>query len=114
MLTEIGTRFVVNDDLGFTLSGGRPHQPSLLVQGEGRQLLTFKDGLFCLANPTERIEVILLDANGEGASSSSIVTNGAILGPGTTRFYQQWYRDPQLSPCGSGSNFSNGVQIDWI
>ena len=113
-LVATGTPFFTADDLGFVLSGGRPNQPSLLVQGEAQQSLPFKDGLFCLANPTERVEVIFLDAGGGGASQSSIVTNGAVPGPGVSRYYQQWYRDPQLSPCGTGSNFSNGVQVNWI
>ena len=113
-LTATGSPFVNNDDLGFSLSGGRPNQPSLLVQGEGQQVLPFKDGLLCLTTPTERVEVVLLDAGGGGSTSSSIVTNGSIPGPGSTRYYQQWYRDPQLSPCGTGSNFSNGVQVNWI
>jgi hypothetical protein len=113
-LTATGSPLFVDDDLGFLLNGGRPNQPRLLVQGEGQQVLPFKDGIFCLSNPTERVEVVILDGSGSGSTSSSMVTNGAIPGPGATRYYQQWYRDPQLSPCGSGSNFSNAVQVDWI
>lgn len=113
-LETTGTRFFSFDDLGFTLSGGRANQPSLLLQGESQQVLPFKDGIYCLGNPTERVEVIALDASGNGASQASIITGGNLPGPGITRYYQQWYRDPQLSPCGTGSNFSNAVQVDWI
>ena len=31
----------------------------------------------------------------------------------TTRDYQLWFRDG-MGPCGTGSNLSNAVQVDWM
>ncbi len=114
ILTAGGTAVVANDDIVFTTTQAIPGQTSLLVQGAALQMVPFKDGILCTGNPTERVEVVFLDGSGSGSTTGSVVTNGNVL-PGQTRYYQQWYRNPGgVSPCGSGSNFTNALQIDWL
>jgi hypothetical protein len=113
-LATSGSTSVANDDMVFHVSQAIPNQTSLLVQGANLMSTPFKDGILCMGTPTERVEVVFLDAAGAGSTSGSIVTNGNVS-PGDTRYYQQWYRNPGgISPCGTGSNFSAGVKIDWI
>lgn len=107
-----GTSSVVTDNLVLSGTGGRPNQPGLFVQGASFIEIPFKDGFFCMGNRTERIQVVTLDASGAADSSVSIVTAGNVVA-GNERFYQLWYRDPMLSPCGTGSNFTSAVRVPW-
>lgn len=114
ILYTTGTSSVALDDLTFHVAQARPLMPAMLVQGASLISIPFKDGVYCMGGPTRRVEVLILDAAGSGSTTGSIVTGGLIPLIGGTRYYQMWYRDPVFSPCGTGSNFSQGVQIDWI
>ena len=107
-----GTSSVALDNLVLSAVGGRPNQPGLFVQGASTVGIPFKDGFFCMGNRTERIEVVFLDPAGAASSTASIVTEGNVS-IGDERFYQLWYRDPAVSPCGSGSNFSSAIRVPW-
>jgi FG-GAP-like repeat len=108
-----GTASVAANDLVMHLSQARIGQVAVLVQGEALISHHFRDGVLCMGGSTERVELVYLDTGGSGCTMESIVVNGNVPGPGATRFYQYWYRDPQFSPCGTGSNLSNAVRVDW-
>ncbi len=109
-----GTAVHAADDLVLHVAGARPLQPGLALQGGSLIALPFRDGILCVGPPTERLEILALDDAGTAQTSVSIVQEGHVAGPGETTWYQVWYRDPAISPCGSGSNFSNALRVDWI
>jgi len=113
VLAASGSASVAADNLVFAVSQARGGQPGIFVQGTVLITAPFKDGILCMGNPTERLEVIFLSATGTGISAESVVSNGNVS-PGNTRHYQFWYRDPVISPCGTGSNFTNGLTVDWL
>ena len=102
------------DDLVLLVGSARPSTSCVFIQGASPLVTNFRDGLLCTGNPTRRLEFGFLDASGSAQSSISIVQEGNIPGPGVTRWYQAWYRDPGgVSPCGQNSNLTNALEVVW-
>ena len=112
-LSTEGSSLVASDDLVLRASGARPNTTGIFLQGDAEIALPFRDGILCVGGATERLEVVSFDAAGEGATTGSLVTGGQVA-PGDVRLYQLWYRDPAISPCGSGSNFSSALSVTWF
>jgi len=113
-LAASGQASVGNDTLVLAADGSTPSQPGLFFQGDERIAggggVAFGDGLRCAGMNVVRLEVASADSSGTAASSVPIAAGGGVA-PGDTKRYQWWYRDPVLTPCGSGFNLSNGVEI---
>lgn len=112
ILTPSGSSSVSADDLVLTVTRARPIQTALLLEGASPIIVPFKDGLLCTGNPTQRLELLLTDGAGQAATNLSIAASTGSQ-PGDSRVYQVWYRDPVISPCNSGSNFTSAVLVDW-
>ncbi len=97
---------------GSTLQTG---QAGLYLQGNnatgGGNGVVFGDGLRCAGGGVVRLQV---RNSGMTGSSFTTVNIGAIGGvsAGQTKRYQLWFRDT-AGPCGSGFNFTNGLEITW-
>ncbi len=115
-LAASGTASIAAGDLvlaGSTLQTG---QAGLYLQGNnatgGGNGVTFGDGLRCAGGGVVRLQV---RNSGMTGSSFTTVNIGAVGGvaPGDVKRYQLWFRDT-AGPCGSGFNFTNGLEVTWM
>jgi hypothetical protein len=123
-LTATGT--VSPDTMVLTSSGELPSVLSIFLQGTANLTngAVFGDGVRCANSSLKRLYTH--NASGGVVSAptgadASITTRSAALGdtiaPGSTRYYQTYYRDPALSfcptPTGDAWNVSSGIVIHW-
>lgn len=111
-LIASGEAVVGADSLQLVVLGAREQTTGIFLQGNLELGVPFRDGLLCVTHETFRLEIVALDENGAGATSVEISVEGETFA-GASRIYQFWYRDPAVSPCGSGSNLSGAVQVQW-
>ena len=111
----LGTAIVERRDLSMYVDGLPAHQPVMLLEGAPTEdYLLFRDGALCLGSLTRRLDVAVADSSGTALLGAEIFDGLGAPTPGETRDYQCWYRDPLLSVCGSGSNFSQAQRVDWL
>lgn len=109
-----GSSSLAADDLRIHVNRARRLQAGVVVQGSSQISIPFRDGKLCVGGLTERVEVVFMDDKGYGATTGSIATQGGVPAPGLTRYYQAWYRDPNISACGTGSNLTNAMTVHWV
>ena len=111
-----GLASVVSDTFVLHAAGSTPAHFGLFFQGDaavnGGNGEVFGDGLRCAGGTTVALELLQAGAGGAAATGPGIAARTGLSG-GETRYYQWWYRDPFLSPCGTGFNLSNGLEIAW-
>jgi len=113
ILSATGGTSVAIDDLTFTASQLIPSQPALLFSADNRidggNGVTFGDGLRCAGGNVERLGIDAPGAGGNASWGPGLQPLGG-WGPGDTRRFQAWYRDP-AGACGSGFNLTNGYEV---
>ena len=94
-----------------------PNQAGLYFQGtnspNGGSGVVFGDGLRCASGTVKRLQIRTASVSGVSSTTINVPTAGEVL-PGQLRRYQLWYRNPTGSPCGSGFNLTNALQITWL
>ena len=94
-----------------------PPQPVLLFAGtssvNGGAGVPFGDGLRCVGGSVVRLDT-RVGTPYFGLAVWDAGLPGALgVAAGETRFFQAWYRDPLGTPCGSGFNTSNAVEVTF-
>jgi len=118
-LTGSGQTSLTNDTLDLFAdalpvpAGGA--SAALFFQGDLATNVPFQDGIRCVAGSQIRLGTKLHTTgftNYPQSGDLPVSVRGMVTTPGV-RYYQVWYRNV-LGPCGTGSNLTNGVQVNWI
>jgi hypothetical protein len=72
------------------------------------------DGLVCTGGVSVRFPAQFTGLQGVMDLLDPAATFPAEIVPGSTWNFAAWFRDPVGGPCGTGANFSNAVQIDFL
>lgn len=116
-LSASGSASVAAGDMALEGSGLVPGLPGLYFQGTTRVAggngAPLGDGLLCAAGSVIRFQPVVANGSGFSSTVQNIVAAG-LVSPGDTRTYQLWYRNTGASPCGGGSNLTNGLEITWL
>jgi hypothetical protein len=124
-MTATGLASVASDSVVLTSSFEKPTAPTIFLQGSALSAsgFVFGQGIRCAGGSIKRMYLHIAVAGVTSAPSGGdpkITARSAALGsvitPGSTRWYQAWYRDPTVlggCPVLSGYNASSGQQIIW-
>lgn len=108
------TSFAANN-LVFETTGVPPIKPGIYYYGPGTDSAPFGNGFRCVSGPVFRLPVTVSTPGGVMTWSYDNLAPPNPTGqvtPGSTWYYQLWYRDPLDPPA--GFNLSNGLQIDFL
>jgi len=116
VLSSSGNPTVGADTVVLTASNCPPHKPGIFFSGtnqaNGGNGLPFGDGLLCMTNDIDRLEVVFLDGIGSAASTVVLSVEGGVLS-GQTLHYQYWFRDNPHGVCTAEFNTTNALTINW-
>jgi kumamolisin len=119
-LAAAGT--TVPDTVVLTSSGELASAQGIFLQGNNtvNSGVLFGAGVRCVGGSLKRLYIkgaIGGSANAPELFDPPITVRSAALGdpiaPGTSRYYQTYYRDPHTTFCPGGFNVTNGVRLDW-
>jgi hypothetical protein len=117
----------VEDSVVLTSAGERPTSLSIFLQGTAilPAPVWWGDGIRCVGGILKRIAarnavggVVTYPLDGDLSISARSAVLGNPIVPGSSRYYQTYYRDPVPSFCptppGSTFNASSGQIIQWF
>jgi hypothetical protein len=121
MLFASGTPSLAADTLSLAVTDAPASAPILLLQGDvaagGGAGTPFADGLLCVEGTKVRLAGAI---SAEGASvfgahaGDSLSVLGGLPAPGSTRWYQGFYRNDKVFCTAARANFTNAVRVTWM
>ena len=72
----------------------------------------FFDGLLCI-QPLKRFPNQVTSPTGTAVLLQPVLKSGGLILPGSTWYFQAWFRDNPTSPCNTHVNLSNGLGVTF-
>jgi hypothetical protein len=126
VLSAVGQASLASDTLVLTSSGELPNALSIFLQGDNNTPngAVFGDGVRCVGGNLKRLYVenavgglVTAPTSGDPSISNQSALLGDSITSGATRYYQVYYRDPDLAFCptppGNSWNVSSGLVVVW-
>lgn len=120
-LYATGDASLTADTLSIAVTDAPPTAPVLLLQGDaagnGGAGTPFADGLLCVDGTIVRVMGAI---STDGASifgalgGHRLSTAGGVPPPGSTRWYQAYYRNARAFCTPAPANLTNAVRITWV
>ncbi|MCK6447210.1 MAG: hypothetical protein L6Q99_12545 [Planctomycetes bacterium] len=113
-----GSLSVAVNDLVLHAQGGPVGRPGLFFYGLAPAELPFADGWLCVSPfapglvRLQPVQVIDMSGTASLAVDLTSLPPWAPIAPGTTAYFQFWFRD--LPAGGAGSNLTDGVQATFL
>lgn len=104
-----GSSSLAANDLDLQCFQVPPGEFGLFFMGPARAQIPLADGTLCVSGGLIRLPVVQVGANGPVSQSFNNTAWGP-LGPGSTRHFQFWFRDPS-GPGGMGANLSDALEV---
>jgi hypothetical protein len=122
---EPGAPSLAFDSVGLVSTGELPSAFTIFLQGTTTIApVVFGDGLRCAHGILKRLYVkpavagvVTAPLAGDPSISARSASLGDPIAPGSMRYYQVYYRDPEPTfcpiPTGNNWNVSNGLIVIW-
>lgn len=113
LLDHAGTVSVSRNDLVLLCTGCPPNTAGLFYFGALRSQVPFGNGYRCVAGPVTRTGIVVSSTSGAAARALDIVNlpGGTVIGAGSVRQFQFWYRNP--AGGGAGFNLSDALEVQF-
>lgn len=113
LLKASGWTSVALNQFALQVSYAPPQTSALCYYGTSALELPFGDGWRCIGGPFTRLPLQQVDASGSLQTNIPLgqASSGGSITPGSTWYFQFWYRDPAAG--GSGFNLSDALSATF-
>jgi hypothetical protein len=120
-LDTTGSSSIFQDDLVLKTTNMPLNKFGMYFMGSGSASnVPVADGLRCVGGSwIRRFSALSTGSTGAFSMGPGMIDTietqwgPGVISPGTTMYFQSWGRDVKQSPCGSGSNLSNGLAVTF-